>query len=173
MAERKLKIHAAETAAIGHPHIRIPAPDDQSVATEIGLAKSSEKVPPIDEAHDGSSSTLERAVRQKLMSDPGVNISSLVVRQIEGGVCLEGILETNNDQTDVERLVQSVASVDRVLNRLVTRPPGYPTARFPDRPALRRAEVATDSSGNNSSRTRTCIPSIPSVAVSIFRSQKR
>jgi len=129
MAERKLRIDAAETAAIPRPRIRMPAHDDQSVATEIGLAQSSENVPPIDEAPDELTSTLERAVRQKLMSDPDVKISSLVVRQIEGGVCLEGILETNNALTDVERLVQSIASVDRVLNRLVIRPPGYPTAR--------------------------------------------
>ncbi|MFT5325501.1 MAG: osmotically-inducible protein OsmY [Planctomycetaceae bacterium] len=127
MAERKLRIDAAEAAAIPHPRIRMPAHDDQSVATEIGIAKSSEKVPPIDEAPDESTSTLERAVRQKLMSDPDVNISSLVVRQIEGGVCLEGVLKTNNDLTDVDRLVQSVASVDRVLNRLTLRPPDAST----------------------------------------------
>lgn len=123
MAERKLRIHAATTAAIPHPRIRMPRTDDQSVATVAGLPTSLEDGPPTGEHHDESASTLERAVRQKLISDPNVRISSLVVRQIEGGVCLEGILETVNDLTDVERLVRSVASVDRVLNRLVLRPP--------------------------------------------------
>jgi hypothetical protein len=127
MAERKLRIDAAETVAIPHPRIRMPEADDQSVATETGLAPSPDDATPIDDAPDESSSTLERAVRQKLISAPEVSISSLVVRQIEGGVCLEGILEANNDLTDVDRLVRSVASVDRVLNRLVIRPPDAST----------------------------------------------
>lgn len=127
MAERKLRIDAAKTAAIPHPRIRMPQTDNQSVATEIGLALSLEDEPPATDHHDESASTLERAVRQKLISDPDVRISSLVVRQIEGGVCLEGILETRNDLTNVERLVQSVASVDRVLNRLILRPPDHST----------------------------------------------
>lgn len=127
MAERKLRVDAAEAAAIPHPHIRMPQIDDQSVATDAGLAPSLKDAPPIGEHRDESASALERAVRQKLISDPDVRISSLVVRQIEGGVCLDGILETSNDLTDVERLVQSVASVDRVLNRLILRPPDAST----------------------------------------------
>ena len=123
MAERKLRIDAAKTAAIPHPRIRMPQTDGQSVATEVGLEPSSEDVPPTGEHHDDSAAMLERAIRHKLISDLDVSISSLIVRQIEGGVCLDGILETYNDLTDVERLVRSVASVDRVLNRLVLRPP--------------------------------------------------
>lgn len=127
MAERKLRIDAAKTGAIPHPRIRMPQIDDQSVATEVGLAPSLEDGPLTGKHHGGSASTLERAIRQKLISNPDVKISSLVVRQIEGGVCLDGILETNNDPTDVDRLVQSVASVDRVLNRLILRPPDVST----------------------------------------------
>ena len=127
MAERKLRIDAAETAAIPHPYIRMPERDDQPVAIETGLSPSSDSALPIDEHPNESPSALERAVRQKLTSNPEVRISSLVVRQIEGGVCLEGILETSNDLTDVERLVRSVASVDRVLNRIVVRPPDAST----------------------------------------------
>lgn len=118
MAERKLRIDAGETVAIRHSHISVPIAKDQSAATGAGLAAST-----VEESLDNSPSPLERAVRQKLTSDPEISISSLVVRQIEGGVCLEGTLETHSDLTDVERLVRSVASVDRILNRLVIRPP--------------------------------------------------
>lgn len=123
MAERKLRIDAGETAAIRHPHVSTPIAKDQSAATAGGLAPSTGDASAIDESLDDSPSPLERAVRQKLASDPEVSISSLVVRQIEGGVCLEGTLKTHSDLTDVERLVRSVASVDRIVNRLVIRPP--------------------------------------------------
>lgn len=123
MAERKLRIDAGETAAIRHPHVSMPIAKDQSAATGGGLVPSTCEASSVEESLDDSPSPLEQAVRQKLTSDPAVSISSLVVRQIEGGVCLEGTLETHSDLTDVERLVRSVASVDRILNRLVIRPP--------------------------------------------------
>jgi hypothetical protein len=124
MAERKLRTDTAHTAAaIPQPHIRVPTPDAGSFATADGPVQPDSKSPVIKESLDDSPSSLERAVRQKLISAPEVSISSLLVQQIEGGVCLYGILETHGDMTDVESLVRSVASVDRVLNRLVHRPP--------------------------------------------------
>lgn len=123
MAERKLRIDAGETAAIRHPHVNMPIAKDQSATTGGGLAPSTGEALAVEKPQDDSPSPLERAVRQKLTSDPEVSISSLVVRQIEGGVCLEGTLETHSHMTDVERLVRSVACVDRILNNLVVRPP--------------------------------------------------
>jgi osmotically-inducible protein OsmY len=123
MAERKLRIDAAESVAIRQPRIIVSAVNDQSASTGAGLAPPTGEASAIEESLDDSLSPLERAIRQKLISDPGVSISSLVVRQIDGGVCLEGIIETHGELTDVERLVRSVTSVDRVLNRLVARPP--------------------------------------------------
>ena len=126
MAERKLRIDAADAVAIPHPRITIPAPDDQPVATGAGLEASLDDASAIDEMPAASDSALEHAVRQKLISSPHLRISSLVVRQIKCGICLEGTLETSNEPTDVEQLVRSVASVDQILNRLVLRPPESP-----------------------------------------------
>ncbi|MDA0808810.1 MAG: BON domain-containing protein [Planctomycetota bacterium] len=123
MAERKLRIDAADAVAIPHPRITMPARDDQPVATGSGLETSLDGTSAIGEMPAASGSALEHAVRQKLISSPHLRISSLVVRQIQGGICLEGTLETSNELTDVEQLVRSVASVDRILNRLVLRPP--------------------------------------------------
>ena len=123
MAVRKLRTDTANAAVIPQPHISVPIPEVDSFATADGRLQPDSKSPLIKESLDDSQSSLERAVRQKLTSAPEVSISSLVVRQIEGGVCLDGILETCGDVTDVESLVRSVSSVDRILNRLVHRPP--------------------------------------------------
>lgn len=64
---------------------------------------------------------LEQDVRNQLMSEPGLNFSSLVVRRIENGLCLEGVLETSDSRMDVERMVKRIAGVQNVLNCLVVR----------------------------------------------------
>jgi hypothetical protein len=63
---------------------------------------------------------LEQAVHRRLCSQPGLSISSLVIRRIPNGVCLEGVLESDADQ-DVCHLARSIAGVDEVLNHLVIR----------------------------------------------------
>lgn len=64
---------------------------------------------------------LEQEVRHRLMSEPQLNFTMLVVRRMQGGVCLEGVLETDDDSTDIEHLVRRVAGVEQVLNYLVVR----------------------------------------------------
>tara|TARA_R110002072_G_scaffold303142_1_gene495819 strand:- start:85933 stop:86319 length:387 start_codon:yes stop_codon:yes gene_type:complete len=123
MAERKLRVDTADAFLIPHPRIKLPALDDQPVAAEAGLDAASNDASASDEIPADSGSVLEHAVRQKLFSAPHLRISSLVVRQIKDGICLEGTVETRSELTDVERLVCSVANVDRILNRLVLRPP--------------------------------------------------
>lgn len=66
---------------------------------------------------------LEQSVQRELLSQPGLDFSSLVVRRIPGGVCLEGVLEATDEADDVASLVQRVAGVDQVLNHLVIRRP--------------------------------------------------
>jgi osmotically-inducible protein OsmY len=66
---------------------------------------------------------IEQEVQRKLLSDPGMHFSSLVVRRIPEGVCLEGVLETSENGCNVSQLIQSVKGVHRVLNHLVIRRP--------------------------------------------------
>jgi hypothetical protein len=63
---------------------------------------------------------LEQAVQRHLLSQPQLQFSSLVIRRIPNGVCLEGVLE-NNANLDVCGLARSVAGVNEVLNHLVVR----------------------------------------------------
>ena len=64
---------------------------------------------------------IERRVRRVLTSCPGLTVSDLVVHRIRDGVCLTGIIESMNDNTDVCGLVREAAGVDQVLNRLLVR----------------------------------------------------
>ena len=66
---------------------------------------------------------LEQDIRNQLMSESNLNFTSLVVRRINNGVCLEGVLETDDDSCDVENVVRRVADVQNVLNCLVVRRP--------------------------------------------------
>ena len=66
---------------------------------------------------------IEQEVQRKLLSDPGLHFSSLVVRRIPEGVCLEGVLETAENCANVFQLIRSVEGVNRVLNHLVIRRP--------------------------------------------------
>jgi osmotically-inducible protein OsmY len=67
---------------------------------------------------------IEQEVQRKLLSDPGLHFSSLVVHRIPEGVCLEGVLETAENCSSVSQLIRSVEGVNRVLNHLVIhRPP--------------------------------------------------
>lgn len=66
---------------------------------------------------------LEQAVRRELMNQPTLKFSSLVVRRMPNGVCLEGVVESIGSASDIGQIVNTVAGVDRVVNRLVVRNP--------------------------------------------------
>lgn len=70
---------------------------------------------------------VELDVRRQLMSHPHLSFSSLVVRRIRDGVCLEGVVETDAELDDVDQFVGAVSGVSTILNRLVLqRPPAPP-----------------------------------------------
>jgi osmotically-inducible protein OsmY len=71
-------------------------------------------------AETGSPHRLEQAVQRHLLSHPKLRFSTLVIRRIPNGVCLQGVLEESVD-LDVCSLARSVAGVNEVLNRLVVR----------------------------------------------------
>lgn len=65
----------------------------------------------------------EQNVWRELQLVPGGRFSSLTVRRMDDGVCLQGVLETSDNDClgDVTSLVKRVACVDRVLNQIVVR----------------------------------------------------
>ncbi len=62
---------------------------------------------------------VELDVQRELLSQPSLHFASLVVRRINNGVCLQGVLEADADSPDVCSIAQRVSGVRQVLNHLV------------------------------------------------------
>ena len=66
---------------------------------------------------------VEQEVQRELMSVPDCRFASLVVRRLDnGGVCLQGVLEADDDIPDVCAIAQRVSGVQKVLNHLLVTP---------------------------------------------------
>jgi osmotically-inducible protein OsmY len=66
---------------------------------------------------------VEQEVRRALLSQPNLHFSSLVVRRIADGVCLQGILhQMDAGSPDVCSIAQKVTGVNCVLNHLLIAP---------------------------------------------------
>ncbi|MCP4782960.1 MAG: hypothetical protein GY903_25540 [Fuerstiella sp.] len=64
---------------------------------------------------------LEALVHRELLSDRRMDFSSLVIRRIPNGVCLQGVVEIDEPETDVSGPALRVRGVANVQNRLVVR----------------------------------------------------
>jgi osmotically-inducible protein OsmY len=71
----------------------------------------------VDQRHQ-----IEQEVQRELRAQPSWHFSSLVVRRIDDGVCLQGVLEADDDLVDVSNIAKRVDGVRQVLNRLVITP---------------------------------------------------
>lgn len=96
--------HAAESAQVG----KLTAGDG---------VDSREPAPPQELPHQ-----TERQVHQHLTGQVDLSFSSLVVRRMDNGLCLQGVVEFRDNAPDFEELVREVATVDHVISQLVLRP---------------------------------------------------
>lgn len=66
---------------------------------------------------------VEQTIWRGLQSIPGVHFSSLTVRRVPRGVCLQGVMEVDADGAclDVCHLVRQIASIENVVNLLLVR----------------------------------------------------
>jgi osmotically-inducible protein OsmY len=65
---------------------------------------------------------VEQDVRNALLAQPNLHFSSLVVRRIADGVCLQGVLQADADSPDISSIAQGIAGVNCVLNHLLIAP---------------------------------------------------
>jgi osmotically-inducible protein OsmY len=65
---------------------------------------------------------VEQEVQRELLAQPSLRFASLVVRRIDNGVCLQGVLESDDELPDVCHIARRVSGVRQVLNRLVIAP---------------------------------------------------
>ncbi len=75
---------------------------------------SSHKMP-----EDASTHAIETRVRRELLSSSQLSVSSLVVRRMPNGVCLEGIVKVHDDSVDVDAVVKQISGVEEVRNHLL------------------------------------------------------
>ena len=61
---------------------------------------------------------IEKDVQRLLAGLPGMQILTLTVHRMDDGVCLEGTLETDRPCPDLKQILQEVAGVEQVINRL-------------------------------------------------------
>ena len=64
---------------------------------------------------------VEQAVQRELMAHPQLHFKTLVVRRTQNGVCLEGILEADENCPDVGNIAKTIAGVEEVINRLMVK----------------------------------------------------
>lgn len=70
---------------------------------------------------------LERELSQRLRSELALNFSSLVVRRLKDGICLQGVVEfddqapvaTSSRVPQIDQLARRVAGVEKIINQLV------------------------------------------------------
>lgn len=67
----------------------------------------------------GQPHDVEAEVQRVLHNTPDLEFTSLVVRRVPQGVCLEGVLHSTRRSRDVADLARTVAGVDVVINHLL------------------------------------------------------
>jgi hypothetical protein len=68
-----------------------------------------------------SCSSVEASIRTQLLAEDGLNFSSLVVRSVADGICLEGVLEIDAEGIDVTAAALRIAWPAGVRNNLIVR----------------------------------------------------
>jgi hypothetical protein len=92
------------------PAVAVPAGESHACDTAILSADDSV----IFHRHQ-----FEQDIRHRLMAESNLNFTSLVVRRVRDGLCLEGVLELEDGSEDVNSLVRHICGATPVLNHLV------------------------------------------------------
>ena len=92
------------------------SPSSFKATSVVALSPSAVRVPAPDGPHE-----LECLIQRSLQSRPGLRFARLTVHQCPQGVCLEGLLEANDDGLDLCELVNEIAGV-KAINHVVMRP---------------------------------------------------
>ncbi len=78
------------------------------------MTKNVAELPTYWTCHD-----VEAEVRRELLATSGVKVSSLVVRRLPNGVCLQGVLHLNDASVDIGSAIRRVPGIQQILNRMV------------------------------------------------------
>jgi len=124
MAGRKLRFDAPETNTASDSVSALTVAALRGAASPLPDESDTELPARDSEATESASAephALERAIQLELLNQSDVRFSSLVVRRFRDGVCLQGVIEIDNDLPDIERITRELSGVNRVMNHLVVR----------------------------------------------------
>jgi osmotically-inducible protein OsmY len=98
---------------------RWATPADDSAGVASSVLSPTTGTGTADSPAESCGHGLECAVQHRLQSEPGLQFDRLVVRRVEGGVCLEGELRQPTASPELSALARQVAGVTRVLDRVL------------------------------------------------------
>ncbi len=82
---------------------------------------------PIGVASSTGAHDVERAVIQRLQTHPSLRFTRLQVHQCaHDSVCIDGFLESNEDEIDLGDLVRGIHGIRNVVNRVLMARPSQP-----------------------------------------------
>lgn len=114
MARRKQRKDSGQALNASPPHFPMLA---ESASSRSLVESSSDDLSScIGEFH-----AVERMLQQPLLARSDTTFSSLVIRRFRDGVCLQGVIETDDSSPDLTSIVKKFAGVDRVFNQLAVR----------------------------------------------------
>ena len=78
------------------------------------MSKQTEEQQQLPSCHE-----IEADVRRELLATEGVTVKSLVVRRLDNGVCLQGVIRFDGAEFDLGDTIRRIPGIDRILNHMV------------------------------------------------------
>ena len=108
------------------------ARSDTSLTSDVGSRREWDDFLPVGEYcpldySECSEHEYERDIQRRLLETPGLHFSSLVVRRLDNGICVQGVLEMSGPHLDVGKIVRDISGAENVVNQVLVR-------EFPDVP---------------------------------------
>ncbi len=76
---------------------------------------------PLDYSECSETHDYEREIQRRLLEMPGLHFTSLVVRRLENGICVQGVLETSGPHLDIGKIIRDLSGAENVVNQVLIR----------------------------------------------------
>ena len=100
--------------------------DVATVATEGNVRREWDDFVPVGDFcpldySECSDHEYERDIQRRLLETPGLHFSSLIVRRLDNGICVQGVLEMSGPHLDIGKVVRDISGAENVVNQVVVR----------------------------------------------------
>ncbi len=76
---------------------------------------------PLDYSECSETHEYERDIQRRLLETPGLRFSSLIVRRLDNGICVQGVLEMSGPHLDIGKIVRDISGAENVVNQVLVR----------------------------------------------------